>query len=66
MNTSRMDPVCLRALRRRGLTDSDITAMTPEQAFCEYCAYLGIMNLSPSTLQMLDKLRDETAPVLLT
>lgn len=60
MNARNMDPACLRALRRRGHSDASITAMTPEEAFCEYCAYHGIMNLLPATLEMLDKLRGET------
>jgi hypothetical protein len=56
-----MDAACLRALRRRGHSDSSIAAMSPEEAFCEYCAYHGIMNLSPGTLEMLDKLRGDAA-----
>jgi hypothetical protein len=60
MNARNMDATCLRALRRRGHSDASITAMSPEEAFCEYCAYHGIMNLLPATLQMLDKLRGET------
>ena len=59
MNSRNMDAACLRALRRRGHSDSSIAAMTPEEAFCEYCAYHGIMNLNPSTLEMLDKLRGD-------
>ena len=58
MNPRNMDAACLRALRRRGHSDATIIAMSPEEAFCEYCAYHGIMNLQPNTLQMLDKLRD--------
>ncbi len=57
MNSRNMDAACLRALRRRGHSDASIAAMTPEEAFCEYCAYHGIMNLLPTTLTMLDKLR---------
>ena len=57
MNPRNMDAACLRALRRRGHSDASIVAMSPEEAFCEYCAYHGIMNLQPNTLQMLDKLR---------
>jgi hypothetical protein len=59
MNSRNMDAACLRALRRRGHSDSSIAAMSPEEAFCEYCAYHGIMNLNPSKLEMLDKLRGE-------
>jgi hypothetical protein len=61
MNSRNMDAACLRALRRRGHSDASITEMTPEQAFCEYCAYHGIMNLLPATLQMLDKLRGDAS-----
>ncbi|WP_348694248.1 hypothetical protein [Duganella fentianensis] len=60
MNPRTMDAACLRALRRRGHSDASISAMTPEEAFCEYCAYHGIMNMMPATLEMLDKLRAET------
>jgi hypothetical protein len=59
MNSRNMDAACLRALRRRGHSDSSIAIMSPEEAFCEYCAYHGIMNLSPNKLEMLDKLRGE-------
>jgi len=59
MNPRTMDAGCLRALRRRGHSDASISAMTPEVAFCEYCAYHGIMNMMPATLEMLDKLRSE-------
>ena len=59
MNSRNMDAACLRALRRRGHSDSAIAAMSPEEAFCEYCAYHGIMNLSPGTIEMLDKLRGD-------
>jgi hypothetical protein len=59
MNARKMDAACLRALRRRGHSDASINAMSPEEAFCEYCAYHGIMNLVPATLHMLDKLRTE-------
>ena len=62
MNARNMDATCLRALRRRGHSDNSINAMSPEEAFCEYCAYHGIMNLVPATLQMLDKLRSEQRP----
>ena len=52
MNARNMDAACLRALRRRGHSDNSINAMSPEEAFCEYCAYHGIMNLVPATLQL--------------
>nr|WP_315254943.1 hypothetical protein [uncultured Duganella sp.] len=61
MNSRNMDAGCLRALRRRGHSDASISSMTPEEAFCEYCAYHGIMNITPATLQMLDKLRGDAA-----
>ena len=58
MNSLNMDATCLRALRRRGRTDAQIAEMTPEEAFCEYCAHLGILNLTPATVHMLDRLRN--------
>lgn len=66
MNPRTMDAGCLRALRRRGHSDASISVMSPEEAFCEYCAYHGIMNIMPATLEMLDKLRSEAPAVAVT
>lgn len=35
------------ALKKRGHTDADIAAMTPEEAFGEYCTWHGLLGWGP-------------------
>ena len=56
MDIHKIDPLVLNNLRKRGHTDEEIAAMTPEQAFIEYCRYHGMMRGS-ALLRVIDNLR---------
>lgn len=57
MNISNIPPHITTALRRRRHSDAQIASMTPEEAFFEYCAFIGLAQKAPSLVQALDALR---------
>jgi len=63
INLRSMDPGVMRALRRRGLSDSVISAMSPIDVFSEYCSYHGLLKAGHDFAHVLDRARErETMP----
>lgn len=64
MDIHRIDGQTVQVLRRRGLSDAEIGALTPEQALTEYCAYFGQEPWAARIVRVLDNLRaaDQVAP----
>jgi hypothetical protein len=48
----------LSDLRSRGLSESEIEVLSPEQAFSEYCEWNGLRGWAPSIILTIDSLRE--------
>lgn len=51
-----------KTLRARGHADQAIAAMTPEEAFGEYCKWHGLLNWADILIAALDNLRAAAPP----
>lgn len=57
MNIERINHKVLSALRNRGNTDEEISAMTPDQAFDEFCMWYGLIGWGDTLRNALNNLR---------
>ena len=57
MNIKKIPDDVLEDLQQRGHSNKEIAAMTPEEAFGEYCMWNGLIGYGPSLIRALDKLR---------
>lgn len=57
MDIEKIPSYITNAVRNREFTDAEIAAMTPEEMFCEYCAYYGLGEWGSSLISVLDRLR---------
>lgn len=57
MDIAKIDPDVIDCLRKRGLSDSEIEAMTPEQAFSESRQWNGLIGFGAKLVNALDNLR---------
>lgn len=58
LDVLKVHPRVMRDLRKRGLSEDEIAAMTPEQAFNEFCGYNGFGgNWGHTLASILDSLR---------
>lgn len=57
LDLNKIDFRTMHELRRRGHSNDAIAVMTPEIAFKEYCAYLGILNPDRGPTKILENLR---------
>lgn len=48
LNTEKMNPALLQDLQARGMTNVEISLLTAEQAFDEYCDWHGLVNWGPA------------------
>ncbi len=57
MNISKINYHVKEVLHERGFTEQEISIMTPEQAFCEYCRWHGLISWGATLINVLDSLR---------
>lgn len=62
MNIEKIPSYITNAVRKREFTDAEISAMTPEEMFCEYCVYMGFGAWGSSLISVLDRLRAADEP----
>lgn len=62
MDIKKLQQSVVDALRNRELTDDEIAALTPEQAFNEYCRWNSLGDWGPTLTSTLDNLRAASAP----
>ena len=57
MNIEKIEQSIKEDLKDRGHSHEAIAAMTPEEAFAEYCSWQGLIGWGPQLIEALDNLR---------
>jgi hypothetical protein len=58
MKIAKISENVLDALRNRGHSDDEITMMSPEEAFSEFCNWYGLARWGSTLIKALDCLRE--------
>lgn len=58
MNIEKLNAAVLNDLRNRGHSDAAIAAMSPDEAFHEFCMWNGLINWAETLTSAIDNLRN--------
>lgn len=61
MDISKIPAKVLADIRKRGHSDEDIAAMSPEEAFREYCEWNGLINWGDALFRAVEALKTAAA-----